>query len=227
MQAEFWHERWATGQTGFHEAAANPLLTTHASALALPRGARVFLPLCGKTLDIDWLLGEGHRVVGAELSAIAVGEVFARLKREATIDQAGAMQKRSAPGLDVFVGDFFALTADSLGVVDAVYDRAALIALPSEMRRCYAAHLTRITRGAPQLLVALEYDQQAVAGPPFSVEADEVRALYGDRKPRSLARHTLAGGLKGKVDATEQVWLLASSPECGSSATAMSRTTRA
>lgn len=208
MQPDFWHERWATSQIGFHESQVNPQLVAHFEALALAKAARVFVPLCGKTLDIDWLLSHGYRVAGAELSAIAVAQVFQRLGTPPKIDRVAGMQRQSAAGLDIFVGDIFSLSADALGPVDGVYDRAALIALPPPMRRRYAAHLDTLTRGAPQLLVTLEYDQHCMEGPPFSVPGDEVRELYGNRAPMQRASREIPGGLKGKCPAVERVWLL-------------------
>lgn len=212
MQAEFWHERWSTNQIGFHESVEHPLLVAHFAALGIAKPARVFLPLCGKTLDIDWLLARGYHVAGAELSQIAVEALFERLKLPPTIERpsgtTGDISRWSSPGLDVFVGDIFALAAGSLGRVDAVYDRAALIALPPDMRGRYAAHLDAITQGAPQLLITLAYDQAQMAGPPFSVDEAEVRRLYGAREPELLSSKELPGGLRSANPATESAWLL-------------------
>jgi thiopurine S-methyltransferase len=212
MQAEFWHERWSTNQIGFHESVENPLLVAHFAALGIAKPARVFLPLCGKTLDIDWLLARGYHVAGAELSQVAVEALFERLKLPPNIERpsgtTGDITRWSSPGLDIFVGDIFALAAESLGCVDAVYDRAALIALPPDMRVRYAAHLDAITQGAPQLLITLDYDQKQMAGPPFAVSDAEVRTLYGAREPALLSRQELPGGLRGVSPATESAWLL-------------------
>lgn len=208
MHADFWHERWAGDQIGFHESQVNPLLVAHFAALGLPEEARVFLPLCGKTLDIDWLLARGFRAAGAELSPLAVDQLFERLRLQPDVMRSGELEVRRAPGVEIFVGDIFALSREALGNVHAVYDRAALIALPAGMRSRYAAHLTQITGAAPQLLVTVEYDQQKMEGPPFSVSADEVRALYGDREPQLIESHDVPGGLKGKCPAIESAWLL-------------------
>lgn len=116
------------------------------------------------------------------------------------------MQRLSAAGLEVFVGDIFALDRADLGEVDAVFDRAALIALPPAMRPGYAAHLRAMTAEAPQLLVTLEYDQRQLEGPPFAVNAAEVHGLFDGRTPVELARSDVAGGLKGQCAAAEVVW---------------------
>ena len=209
MDANFWHAKWERNEIGFHGSEAHPLLRAHLDALALAPGSRIFLPLCGKTLDIHWLLAQGYRVVGAELSPLAVQQLFAELGVEPTVSRVGALDHYAVEDLDVYVGDIFDLTAETLGPVDAVYDRAALVALPPTMRPRYTAHLTAITREAPQLLICFEYDQSQHAGPPFSIDADEVRQHYAGRfRPTLLAHVDVAGGLKGKCPATENVWLL-------------------
>jgi len=211
MDKDFWLDRWQRREIGFHNAEANPMLVTHFEALRLAERSRVFVPLCGKTLDIGWLLGRGMRVVGAELSPVAVGELFAELGVEPEIAPAGAVEHHRAPDLEVFVGDLFTLDAATLGPVDAVYDRAALVALPGEMRRAYAEHLHRLTPGAGRLLIVYEYDQRQVDGPPFAVHEAEVRELFeSDFRLTLLEREPIAEGLKGKAVATRVVWRLES-----------------
>ncbi|ATG88367.1 thiopurine S-methyltransferase [Methylomonas koyamae] len=209
MDANFWHEKWQRREIGFHQPQANPLLVAYFDKLNLAAGSRVLLPLCGKTRDIAWLLDRGFRVAGAELSKIAVEELFDELELAAQIKPAGPLWHYRADNIDLFVGDIFQLSAELLGPVDAVYDRAALVALPAEIRRKYAAHLTGLTAVAPQLLVAYEYDQLLAEGPPFSVVADEVLGLYaGSYRLTPLARSEVEGGLKGMVAAVEATWLL-------------------
>jgi len=209
MDADFWHRKWANNDIGFHEGAVNPLLVKHFSALGLERGDRVFLPLCGKTLDIHWLLSNDFRVVGAELSQLAVEQLFAELGTEPVVTACGPTRRYSAPNLDVFLGDLFDVSRELLGPVNAIYDRAALVALPEETRGRYAAHLMEITAKAPQLLVCFEYDQSLMAGPPFSLASEEVARHYRTSYALTLLdRVEIPGGFKGKISATESVWLL-------------------
>lgn len=209
MDAEFWHHKWANNEIAFHQGEANPLLVNHFDALSLPKGSRVFLPLCGKTLDIAWLLAHGYRVVGAELSALAIDQLFAGLGVAPAVSAQGKVTRHSATGIEVYVGDIFDVSRSLLGHIDAVYDRAALVALPEAMRARYAAHLMDIAGEAPQLLISYEYDQSVMDGPPFSVSNQEITRHYGDRyHMRLLASTDVPGGLKGKCAATENVWLL-------------------
>lgn len=209
MDADFWHRKWEDRHIAFHEGEVNAMLERHLGQLALADGARIFLPLCGKTRDIAWLLDQGHPVVGVELSETAVRELFDELDVVPEVVELGDMRVFRVDGLDVFVGDLFHLDADRLGPVDAVYDRAALVALPPPMRARYVPHLQAITGSVPTLLVTFEYDQTLLEGPPFSVEAPEVEALYGARYAvESLQVETIEGGFKRKVPAINRAWKL-------------------
>lgn len=209
MEPDFWRKRWENNQIGFHEGKPNAFLVQHVASLGLEAGARVFLPLCGKTRDIFWLLSQGFRVAGAELSRIAVEQLFAELDVTPQVSTIGPLKRFSAPDIDIFVGDIFTLDAETLGKVDAVYDRAALVALPPQMRPRYAAHLVALSARAPQLLICFSYDQSAMAGPPFSVPPAETHALYdADFRVTELASADVPGGLRGACPAVEHAWLL-------------------
>lgn len=209
MDAHFWHQRWEKNQIGFHQSEANAMLVDQLQTLPLAKGSRVFVPLCGKTRDIAWLRAQGHRVVGVELSALAIDQLFADLGLEPSISAVGDMHHYSAVNIDIFVGDVFRLTDDLMGRVDAVYDRAALVALPSDLRKKYASHVFEITNAAPQLLICFEYDQTVMQGPPFSIDMQEIVRVYGAFYDlAALASAPVSGGLKGKCPAHEIAWLL-------------------
>ena len=209
MDTSFWLQKWKTNDLGFHKSEANPVLVKYFQELSLVKGSRVFLPLCGKTLDIHWLLANGYRVAGAELIEMAIEQLFIELGVEPKISGADDVKHYSAKNIDIFVGDIFDLSGKMLGPVEAVYDRAALVALPEEVRNRYTAHLMEITDKAPQLLVSYEYDQNLMAGPPFSVSNEEVNQHYGDNYDLTLiVSQDVPGGLKGKSTAKQNVWLL-------------------
>lgn len=209
MDASFWHQRWEKNEIAFHQSKANPLLVEYFHQLSLAKGNRIFVPLCGKTLDISWLLSNGYRVAGAELSQIAIEQLFMELGVQPTISGVGEVDQWSAKDIDIFVGDIFAVSRKILGPVDAVYDRAALVAFPEGMRNRYTAHLTEITDKAPQLLITYDYDQNVMEGPPFSISNEEVKRHYRVNYDVTLiASADVSGGLKGKCAAKENVWLL-------------------
>lgn len=207
--ATYWQQKWETNNIAFHESKANPALVNNIGQLSLTPGARVFVPLCGKTLDIHWLLAQGFRVAGAELVELAVQQLFEELGVPPVVTDLGSLKRYSAENIDIFVGDIFQLTDTTLGPVDAVYDRAALVALPRAVRDRYTAHLLQMTHTAPQLLVVFEYDQSQMNGPPFSISAAEVSQHYAaSYTPALAARRDIPNGLKGKCAAQEQVWIL-------------------
>ncbi|MEO0541183.1 MAG: thiopurine S-methyltransferase [Cyanobacteria bacterium P01_A01_bin.105] len=209
MKPSFWQQKWENNNIGFHKNEANPALVNHFSTLNLPKGQRVFLPLCGKTLDIPWLLSQGYRVAGAELVQMAVEQLFDELGIVPTITDLDTISRYSAPQLDIFVGNIFDLSGSTLGPVDAVYDRAALVALPPDLRLRYTAHLRAITHTAPQLLITFTYDQTLMAGPPFAISREEVHQHYSDTYTLSpIASADIPGGFKGNA-AKEHVWRLA------------------
>jgi thiopurine S-methyltransferase len=209
MDAEFWHGRWKKRKIGFHEGQANALLVRHFHNLSLAEGHRVFLPLCGKTRDIGWLMDQGYRVVGIELIQTAVEELFETMGYDPERSRAGKLTCYSSDNIEVFAGDFFDLSSAMLGPVDAIYDRAALVALPETMRKAYADRLTALTETAPQLLISYDYEQTLMEGPPFSVTGSEIRRLYGKRySVTQIASTPVSGPLKEKCDGTENAWLL-------------------
>ncbi|GBF38429.1 thiopurine S-methyltransferase [Leptospira johnsonii] len=208
MERDFWLSKWKENSIAFHESETNPLLLKYFKELSLAKESRIFIPLCGKTLDISWFLSNGYRVAGAELAEMAIQQLFQELGAEPKISQVGKLILYSTEGLDIFVGDIFDLSKEVLGPVDAIYDRAALVALPQETRLRYSAHLTQITNKAPQLLITYEYDQTKLAGPPFSISTEEVKLHYKNTYTlENLLSQEMVGGLKGH-SAKENVWKL-------------------
>jgi len=191
MEPAFWHARWAERRIGFHEGRPNDHLVRHAARLADHH--RVFVPLCGKTEDLAFLASRGHDVVGVELVELAVREFFADHQLHPTVTPRGSLVAYTAPSIQIFAGDLFATTRDVIGPIDAIYDRAALVAMPPDRRRRYVDHLR--TLGARRiLLVTLELPQDDDVGPPFTVIEAEVRALYDGMRVELLderpdARH--------------------------------------
>jgi len=179
MDPQFWHERWQQGQIGFHQPDYHPALLREWPTLGVAAGGRVFVPLCGRSLDMAWLAQRGHGVVGIELSPIAIEEFFKHESLTPAVSASGTLARHTAGPYELLCGDFFELTAEALGPVAGWYDRAAVIALPPALRRRYAAHLAALLpSGARGLLVTLDYVQSEMDGPPFSVTHEEVAELF-------------------------------------------------
>jgi len=208
-----WAERWAEGRIGFHEGRPNGWLEQHVGRLGSAR--RVLVPLCGKAEDMAFLAARGHQVIGVELVEDAVRAFFAEHGLTPKVEAAGPFQAWEANGVRILVGDFFATTRALLGSVDALYDRAAMIALPPELRARYVAHLrTLLPDGAPGLLVTLEYEQARRDGPPFAVLADEVRRAYAGLQIAELGEAQAdAPALQAAgIPASDRCWLLSFRP---------------
>jgi len=177
MDLAFWQTRWREGRIGFHEAKPNQYLERHADRLA--NHPHVLVPLCGKAEDLAYLASRGHEVIGVELVEDAVRAFFTEHGLTPTIENRDGFVVYSSPSITLYAGDLFAISRSMIGPIDAIYDRAALIAFPDELRRRYVDHLrTLAPKGARVLVITLEYDQARMEGPPFSVEEAELRMLY-------------------------------------------------
>ncbi|GAB3749513.1 thiopurine S-methyltransferase [Lysobacter olei] len=182
MEPEFWHQRWQEKRIGFHQPKATPLMLKHWPSLGVAPGSRVFVPLAGKSQDMLWFAAQGYRVLGVELSQLAVEQFFGENDLPYTITQSPYGRHYRSGEIELVCGDAFALDTRLLEECDAVFDRAALIALPPAMRERYATELYGKLPGRCRgLLITLEYPQHEMPGPPFSVPEDEVRRLYGKR----------------------------------------------
>ncbi|MCJ0972482.1 thiopurine S-methyltransferase [Pseudomonas sp. PS1] len=196
MDAGFWHRRWSRNEIGFHLNKVNPYLQSHWPGLELGLGARVLVPLCGKSLDMAWLAAQGFEVLGIELSEKAAADYYAEQGSQPEIDQRGAYRRFRAGGVEILCGDFFSLTTADVTGCAAFYDRAALIALPPDMRQRYVRHLAGLfASGGAGLLVTLDYEQSEMDGPPFAVSDGEVRqSLASDWEIRLLAQADVLDG---------------------------------
>jgi thiopurine S-methyltransferase len=180
VQPEFWHERWRISQIGFHQSTVEANLLAFWPTLGLAAGSGVFVPLCGKSLDLAWLRDRGHDVTGVEISAIAAEAFLMERGIPATRRSLDNFDLFESRNLRFFRGDFFELTPELLGDVAAVFDRASLISWVPAMRQRYVEHMSALTkRGAQTLLIVVEFPQAQMQGPPFSVSDDDLHELYG------------------------------------------------
>jgi thiopurine S-methyltransferase len=182
MHAEFWHRRWERSEIGFHQEQTNRYLQRYWAQLDIPLNTQVLVPLCGKSLDLLWLAGQGYRVLGVELSHKAVEDFFAEQGLQVQVSSEPPFTRYSSGAVEILCGDFFALTPEQVSQCLALYDRAAVIALPEPLRERYVAHLTALLpKGCQGLVVSLDYAQDEMAGPPFAVPDAQVQQLYGQR----------------------------------------------
>ena len=182
MHPDFWHQRWLKGETGWHQEEINPHLQAFWPPLSITAGARVLVPLCGKSRDMLWLAGEGYRVLGVEISPLGVEAFFAENGLSPEISDAPPFRRHRVDELEILCGDFFDLRPEQVTGVTALFDRASLIALPPAMRPAYVRQLHELLPAGAEvkgLLVTLDYEQSEWPGPPFAVTPTEVNDLHG------------------------------------------------
>ncbi|BCA96996.1 thiopurine S-methyltransferase [Legionella antarctica] len=176
---QFWADIWREGRTFFHKEEINRDLITYWPELHMVPGMRVLVPLCGKSLDMLWLSQQGFKVVGIELSEQAVIQFAAEHQLHFKKEKTGEIYHYYTDAISLWVGDIFALESSLIAPVDAIYDRAALIALPAKMRPDYVDRCLQWLkpRGAI-LLKTLSYNQEKLEGPPYSISGEDVSNLY-------------------------------------------------
>nr|NIQ97361.1 thiopurine S-methyltransferase [Desulfuromonadales bacterium] len=178
MDRDFWKTRWQQNEIGFHMEERHDYLPQFYHRLHVGPGV-VFVPLCGKSPDLIWLRQQGARVLGVELSEIAVADFFSENGLDVAVDTRGSFRRYHADSMTLLCGDLFDLQPGCMDGVRGVYDRGSLVALPPSMRRTYAQHLCRILPvDCRILLVSYEYDQSLIDGPPFSVPMNEIEQLF-------------------------------------------------
>ena len=198
MKQKFWQDKWQANEIGFHQDVAHPLLVKYLSALNLEKDSRVFVPLCGKSRDMICVREQGYEVIGLELSELAVESFFSENDMLANSSESSGFNHFKARNIEILCGDFFSLTQNLLGNISAVFDRAALIALPKEMRIAYVKKMqTLLMPGTQILFISLEYEQGLISSPPHTVLETEVTELYSDWCDVNLLERAVAT-VKGK-----------------------------
>ena len=181
METDFWLARWTEKQIGFHQERINPHLERFWPMLEPGTADRVFVPLCGKSHDMRWLLEQGYHVIGNELSPLAVEAFFTESGMIPETEQAPRYTRWKDDGIEILCGDFFNLNPADIGTIDSFYDRASLIALTPAQRPVYARQLANLVgKDTAGLLITLDYNQLELGGPPFAVSAAEVARLFSD-----------------------------------------------
>jgi len=179
MDEKFWTACWETQEIGFHLPEVNPVLLAFWSQLSLDSSAKVLVPLCGKSLDLKWLVQQGCHVVGVELSQLAVDTFFSEQSIQPDIQTKEEFQLYTSKQLEVWCGNIFDIPDAQLETIQAVYDRGALVALPPDIRKTYMQKLLQgLQNKARWLLVTFEYNESLMQGPPFSVSQNEVQEYF-------------------------------------------------
>jgi thiopurine S-methyltransferase len=172
-----WLSMWRNDQIEFHQDAASRLLVNHWPRLGLADNSRVFVPLCGKSLDMLWLAQQGYDVVGVELSQVAVKAFFVENQIDYQRSRAGDFICWRSEHITILSGDFFQLTMAQLGHIDLVFDRASLTALNPAIRGLYVQHMHDILPAGQCPVYLLTVEDPDEQEQPFDIDR-ELLALY-------------------------------------------------
>ena len=196
MDEEFWKRCWEQDEIGFHLNKVNPVLPKYWNQLPHTSGSNVFVPLCGKSLDLIWLMKQGFYVVGVELSKLAVDAFFMEQAIKPIIQNKDEFQHYKSNQLALWCGSLFDLSGSHLENIQAVYDRGSLVALPLKMRRRYMDKLLNaLPRSASWLLITFEYDENIMQGPPFNVNQSEVLGYFDGYDVRLVGEEEMIGSM--------------------------------
>ena len=183
-----WLQSWRHQQTDFHQETVNPLLARFWSSLNLTQGSRVFVPLCGKSLDMLWLAMKGYQVIGVELSPVAVKAFFRENNLNPVKYKRGKFTLWEDSGITILCGDYFSLKQEDLGKIDMVYDRAALTALPEDTRRLYVSHLSLIVPTSTEVFLLTTEDAEENESLKQALGiGEEIRTLFAENFEIDLA----------------------------------------
>lgn len=182
MEISYWKSRWQKDNTGWHMQQIYPHLVRYWERLNLKEGANILVPLCGKSLDVQWLVNQDYCVIGVDVSEKAILELKDSLGISFKNISKGPFKGYLTESVQLWVGDFLKMQSSYIPAIDAIYDKAALIALPANMRCKYAAVIKRLCEPHTQMMLnCFEYCQQEMTGPPFAVFREEAEKLYGER----------------------------------------------
>lgn len=191
MDATFWHNCWERNSLGFHQEDVHPFLEKYLAPQLSNAQSHVFVPLCGKSLDMFWL-AEHMRVTGAELSEIACRDFFQEQQINYRVDDKGRFKVFSFEEISLYQGDFFQLKPEDINAVDWIYDRAALIALPYTLQQRYVDHLLSfLPPQATLCLISLEFPQDELQGPPFATFSEDIIKLFSGCTVNCIAENEL------------------------------------
>ena len=174
-----WISRWESNRIGWHTDEINRQLIEYLDELKLSPQEAIFVPLCGKSIDMNYLCQKNYKVIGVEMSELAIQQFFEENDLSYTVSKDGEFKLYEGDRIKIYCGDFFDLQSNHFNNVKAVYDRASLIALDDELRQKYVKHLNDIINlDVRILLLTLNYPQHQRSGPPFAVSKLEVNQLF-------------------------------------------------
>ncbi len=182
MEISYWKSRWRKNNTGWHMTEVYPMLPELWPKLALRDNATVLVPLCGKSRDMQWLAAQGFHIIGVEASSKALEQFMQSSDRQFSRTHSHGYTVFTSTDINLWQGNFLNLPQRAIGPVNAIYDKASIVALPPEMRKEYSRKLLNLCNDTTEIfLQSFEYEQKEMNGPPFSVDENEIRSHFDQR----------------------------------------------
>jgi len=193
-RTQMWKDRWDAGQIGFHKSDVHQTLVKYIDKL-FPNGnkGKIFVPLCGKTVDMKWLADNGIDVIGLDAVRVSLEQFYSEhniensVEKCADLGQEAEVFKSSDNKIRLYCADMFKFSPDIEGTFDAIWDRGSLVAIYRKDVPTYAEIIKKLLKpGASCLVEVFEYDVSIFDGvdnpqkppPPHPVLEEELRRLY-------------------------------------------------
>lgn len=187
MSKNTWEDCWSVGKTFFHRSAYHPMLVEHIEKLINGRSNLViFIPLCGKSLDIKYLYDLGHTVVGVEGAKSPIEEFFGEHNLEFTKSDCpsvnGSVYKNGDNRIRIYHGDMFDFNGKDEVKFSGVWDRGSFGAINKTDRPKYVELLTSmVTEDCQYLLNTYDYNPEQFSGPPHCFTDEEMLGYWGHK----------------------------------------------
>ncbi|CAK8674631.1 unnamed protein product [Clavelina lepadiformis] len=180
----YWRNLWKNDQAWFHMSDAHPDMLKFQDQF-LRDNCRVYVPLCGKSVDLKYLADKGHEVVGCEFCETAILQFFEEqsIKYERYQHPTAPYEifKATDKNITIYKGDFFALGSSIMGKVDAIWDRGSFVAIDPSRRREYADVIYDVINAdGKYLLYSVEYEGN-ISSTPYNVQEQEIDDIFGQK----------------------------------------------
>lgn len=209
MNKVFWNNKWENNEIGFHQNNVTPLLKKYLHYFLDKNSIKksCLLPLCGKTFDLIYLSEFFKEVTGVELIKKAIEDFYI----ENNLEMRTRNSSISSKNIEIFNEDFFSFNKSENKKYSYIFDRASLIAISPVSREKYVQSIKRsMSTNCKIFLITIEYKQDQIEGPPFSLSDDDVKSLFKDFKLEKLCRESVIGQnqkFKG-LNIFQSAWLI-------------------
>lgn len=184
MTVGMWKECWNTPNVEFHNPQLNELFVKYHQRMLTRPGMRIFVPLCGKAVEMKWLVDHGHKVVGLEAAPVPCKAFFEENGIPYNVKEMKGIHGEKYESLDhnivIYSCDFFLFTADICGEFDGIWDSGGLNSMDVEDREAYIRRIrTLMGKGCVNLTEFVNFDKSMV-DITWSMTKEELQKVFGE-----------------------------------------------